>query len=87
MNKNLLVREISKNTNLTQKDCKLCLNAFVDIVNNSLKKGDIVTINGFGKFNVKTRKSRVGFNPKTLQKIIIPNKEVINFKSYNYIND
>ena len=87
MNKNLLVKEISKSTNLTQKDCKLCLNAFIDIVNNSLKQGDIVSINGFGKFNVKTRKSRVGFNPKTREKIVIPNKNVVNFKYYNEVEN
>ena len=85
MNKNMLIKEISKETKLTQKECKLCLNSFIDIVNCSLKKGDIVSINGFGKFNVKLRKSRVGFNPKTREKIVIPNKNIVNFKYYKEI--
>lgn len=82
MNKNLIIKEIAKQTTLTQKDCKLCLNAFIDIVNNSLRSGDIVNINGFGKFDVKTKKARVGVNPKTMQKIIIPNKNIVKFKAF-----
>ena len=87
MNKNMIVKQISKETNLTQKDCKLCLNSFIDIVNSSLKQGDIVSINGFGKFNVKLRKSRVGFNPKTGEKIVIPNKNIVNFKYYKSVEN
>ena len=87
MNKSLLIKEISKDTKLTQKDCKLCLNSFIDIVNNSLKQGDIVTISGFGKFNVKLRKSHVGFNPKTRDKIVVPNKNIVNFKYYKEIQN
>ena len=85
MTKSSIVKEISKNTNLTQKECRLCLDSFIDIVNESLKKGDIVTINGFGKFNVKTRKSHMGFNPRTREKIVVPNKNVVDFKYYNEI--
>ena len=85
MNKSLIIKEISKSTSLTQKDCKLCLNAFIDIVNNSLRCGDIVNINGFGKFDIKKRKARIGTNPKTLQKIIIPNKNIVRFKAYKGI--
>ena len=82
MNKNLIIKEISKNTTLTQRDCKECLNAFIEIVNNSLRNGDVVNINGFGKFDLKTRKARVGLNPKTMEKIIIPNKNVVKFKAF-----
>ena len=85
MNKTLLVKEISKETKLTQKDCKLCLDAFIDIVRNSLNQGDIVAISGFGKFNVKQRKSHMGFNPKTREKVVVPNKNVVNFKYYSEI--
>ena len=85
MNKSLLIKEISKSTRLTQKDCKLCLDAFIDIVNNSLRSGDMVNINGFGKFDVKTRKTRMGVHPQTLQKIIIPNKNVVKFKAYKTV--
>ena len=85
MNKNLIIKEIARNTTLTQKDCKLCLNAFIDIVNNSLRSGDVVNINGFGKFDIQTRKARVGVNPKTMQKIIIPNKNVVKFKAFKNI--
>ena len=85
MNKKLIIKEISKNTSLTQKDCKLCLNAFIDVVNNSLRSGDIVNINGFGKFDVQTRKARLGFNPKTMQKILIPNKNIVKFKAYKSV--
>ena len=85
MNKNLIIKEIAKNTSISQKDCKLCLNAFIDIVNNSLRTGDVVNINGFGKFDIKTRKARIGVNPKTMQKIIIPNKNVVKFKAYKNI--
>ena len=59
MNKSLLIKEISKDKKLTKKDCKLCLNSFIDIVNNSLKQGDIVTISSTTK-KPKQRKNELG---------------------------
>lgn len=81
MNKESIIKEISKNTSLTQKECKLCLEAFIDVVNNSLRCGDMVTLKGFGRFDVRTRKSRIVVNPITKQKIIVPNKNVVKFNA------
>lgn len=80
MNKAQFVKEISKKTRLTQKDCLTCLNALTEVVTKTLKKGDNVTLVGFGKFQVKHRSARKSFNPQTKRQIMLPANKVPQFK-------
>ena len=56
------------------------LEDFFDIILNSLKKNDKVKIAKFGTFEIRFKKSRVGRNPKTKEKKIISERNVILFK-------
>ena len=71
MNKADLVQSIAKKTGMSKKDAETALNSFVESVEESLAKGEKVTLVGFGTFEVKARAARTGVNPQTKAKIKI----------------
>lgn len=71
MNKTELIDAVAKETNLKKKDAEAAVNAFVNAVEASLKKGEKVQLVGFGTFDVKKRSARQGRNPLTGEKIKI----------------
>lgn len=72
MNKAQLVTRIAEKTNLTKKDSEKVLKAAIESIVDALREGEKVQLSGFGTFEVKNRKSRVGRNPKTNEEIQIP---------------
>ena len=80
MNKNDIIKNVSLDAGVSQKEAKAVLDAFCQMIKLSLEKGEEVKINGFGKFEVKNRKERVGVNPSTKEKMIIPKSKVASFK-------
>ena len=66
---------------MTKKDAAAAVEAVLDTVTGALKRGDSVLLTGFGKFEVRTRAARVGINPKTLEKINLPQTKVPAFKA------
>ncbi|MCF7900349.1 HU family DNA-binding protein [Candidatus Babeliales bacterium] len=80
MNKAMLVESMAKITKLPKATCKECLEAFVSSVGSALKHNKPVVLTGFGTFQVIRRKTRVGINPATGQKMQIPSKKVPKFK-------
>ncbi|MBO5784375.1 MAG: HU family DNA-binding protein [Clostridia bacterium] len=81
MNKTDLIAAVAAETGLTKKDSELAVNAFVNQVTEALKKGDKVSVVGFGTFEVKHRNARVGRNPKTKETINIPASKAPAFKA------
>ena len=63
------------------------LEDFFDIILNSLKKNDKVKIAKFGTFEVRFKKSRIGRNPKTKEKKIITERNVVLFKPSKEFKD
>ena len=80
MNKAELVVKISEVTGLAKKDCEAAINALVDTIQDSLKKGEKVAIAGFGTFDVSNRKARTGRNPLTGETIQIAASKSPKFK-------
>lgn len=65
MNKSQLVEAIAKETNLTKKDTEATVNAFIKVVQKELgKKDGKVQLIGFGTFETRKRKARIGRNPQ-----------------------
>ena len=81
MNKAQLVDQLAKDTKLTKADCERVLNAVVDNVRKTLKKGVDVKITGFGRWYVSKRKALDGRNPQTGATIKIPASRVPAWKS------
>lgn len=80
MTKADLVRVVSAETGIIRKDVALAVDAFLDSVKDSMKDGKHIEIRGFGTFKLKQRKSRIGRNPKTDEKVEVPARIVPTFK-------
>ena len=87
MNKSDLIAEIAAKTGSTKKDAEATLNAFVDVVTESLVKGDKVQLVGFGSFEVRKRAARKGRNPQTKEEIKIPASKAPVFKAGKALKD
>jgi DNA-binding protein HU-beta len=80
MNKSDLVNKIVDTTGLTKSKANQVIDAMVDAIGFSLSNGEKVTLVGFGTFETSKRTGRVGRNPKTGDKVIIPPKRVAKFR-------
>lgn len=81
MTKADLVKAVAAAAGLTNKQASMAVQAMLDAVVDALKKGDTVSLTGFGRFSVKARAARKGINPQTLQPIQIPARNVPAFKA------
>jgi nucleoid DNA-binding protein len=79
VNKDALVHTLMEKTELSKKDVETVLECFIDEVTAELKKGNKVTLTGFGTFKVSNRAAREGINPQTKAKITIPAMTVPKF--------
>ena len=70
MNKSELISEVAKVVS-TKKDAQSAVDCVVSSITKALKKGDDVTVTGFGTFKVMKRKARKGRNPHTGEEIKI----------------
>ena len=80
MNKTELVKAISEKSGSTQKDAENFLNAFIESVTESMKKGEDVAIIGFGTFSVAERAARTARNFRTNELIDVPASKTVKFK-------
>lgn len=80
MNKAELVDAIASKAGITKVQANEALDAFTETVVKTLKKGDRVTLVGFGTFSVAERSARNGRNPATGETIKIKAKRVPKFK-------
>ena len=80
MTKQDVVKEVAKKTQITQKKAEGVVNAFLEVIDESLKGGEVVSFIGFGSFSVSNRSAREGINPTTKKRITIPAKKVVKFK-------
>ena len=81
MTKKEIVLKIAEDTKLKQTDVKKIVQRFLDSVIDSLFKGETIELRNFGVFKVKTRKPRVGRNPKTGKTVPIPERKVVTFRA------
>jgi nucleoid DNA-binding protein len=80
MTKKDIVMKISNEINLTQIDVKKIVQRTLDSILESLERGETVELRNFGVFKVKTRRGRIGRNPRTGQEVQVPEKKVVVFK-------
>lgn len=81
MNKSDLVGKIAAGAKITKVQAANALNSFTSTVSGALKKGDKVTLVGFGTFSITKRAARKGRNPQTGKPLNIPAKKVAKFKA------
>ncbi|MBU1084132.1 MAG: HU family DNA-binding protein [Candidatus Omnitrophota bacterium] len=81
MTKKDIIMKISDDTGMKQVEVKEVVQRTFDIITGSLSRGKKVELRNFGIFKVKTRKGRMGRNPRTGAGVSIPDKKVVSFKA------
>lgn len=88
MTKSDLVQQLSeKVTTLTKKDCELIVDTVFQNMKDALQRGEKIEIRGFGSFTVRVRRAKEGRNPKTGEKVAIPEKRIPFFKVGKELRD
>lgn len=82
LNKSDLIEVLAARLSITYTEAERMLNAFINLIYESLKNGEKVNISGFGQFSVSHRAPRIGVNPRNpSQKIEIPELNTPKFKA------
>ena len=79
MTKSEFVDQVAAESNLAKTDAAKVVDAMINVIEDTLKRGGEVNFTGFGKFTVSKRSSRQGVNPQTGQKINIAASRVPRF--------
>lgn len=87
MTKQELIDIVSEKAGLTKKETGVVVDAILETIVDSLKRGEKVSLVGFGNFEAKTRKAREGRNPATGEAIHIPARTVPSFKAGRALKD
>ena len=85
-----IAESVHNDFGLTKKDCIMFVNDIIDIIIEGLQVNGYVKIHNFGSFKIIRKKSRIGRNPKTMEEVMISERNVLKFKpskfTLNYIN-
>ena len=77
----LIFRLAGRYPQLIAKDVEVAVNSILEAMTTSMVKGDRLEIRGFGSFKINYRPSRTGRNPKSGEKVPVPEKFVPHFKA------
>ncbi len=87
MNKTDFVNAVADQAELTKTDAGRAVDAMVEVIKKALKKGDSVSLVGFGTYTVRKRAARTGRNPRTGQTIKIKASKAAAFKAGKALKD
>lgn len=87
MGKRDVIEAITKKTKLSKKDTETTMNAFMEVIKETLKKGMSVRLIPFGNFEVRHRAARTGRNPRSGAKIKIKARNVPAFRPGKALKD
>jgi DNA-binding protein HU-beta len=87
MNKSELINALSEETNFSKKDISKVLSAFTKVIERTLRKGEKVSLTGFGTYWISRRPERIGINPATKEKIKLPAISVPRFKPGKHLKE
>ncbi len=87
MTKDELIEKVASGTGLSKADASRVINTTIGAITSALKKGQNVTLVGFGTFKVSKRKAREGRNPRTGETITIKAAKVPKFTAGKSLKD
>lgn len=80
MNNKDFTSELSKRLGYTLKDTSELISSLLSGMIRQLEEGNVVTIQGFGTFEVKKKAERISINPTTRQRMLVPPKLVLTYR-------
>jgi DNA-binding protein HU-beta len=75
------IDKVADRSGLSKRDASKAVDAFLDSITDALKQGDAVSFTGFGKFSAQQRAARQGVNPRTGERVQIPEATVPKFSA------
>ena len=87
MTKVELIAAVAANAGLTKKDADKAVSATLEVITETLQKGEKVSLVGFGTFEVRERKERQGRNPQTREPMTIPASKLPAFSAGKALKD
>lgn len=72
MTKSELISSLAKNMNCTRNDATAVINATFAVIQETLEKGEKISVTGFGTFEIRERGEKTCINPKTKEKMVCP---------------
>jgi DNA-binding protein HU-beta len=87
MQKTDFIKAVAEHTGISQKETKQVIDAALKVIEDALKRGEKVTLTGFGTFEVRQRQAREGVNPQTRAKINIPATKTPGFSASSTLKD
>jgi DNA-binding protein HU-beta len=87
MQKTDFVKAVAEQCGVSQKDTKTIIDAALKVIEDAMRRGEKVTLTGFGTFEVRQRQAREGVNPQTRAKINIPETNTPGFSASSTLKD
>lgn len=87
MNNKEFTSELSRRLGYTLKDTSELVSSMLMNIGEHLQEGNVVTIQGFGSFEVKKKAERISINPATKQRMLVPPKLVLAYKPNTSLKD
>ena len=87
MNKGDLIERVASDVGLSKAQADRAIDSVLGSITDSLRKGEKVTLVGFGTFMVSQRKARRGRNPQTAELMKIPASKTVRFTSGKVLKD
>lgn len=81
MTKQEFIKQVAERSGLTDRDAGKAVDAFMEAVTDTLKRGDSINFTGFGKFSAANRAARQGVNPRTGERVQIAATTVPKFSA------
>lgn len=87
MNKKEFVENYAAVSGITKAEAKKNVDAFLELIKNTLTEGEEIVLPGFGKFEVKMRSERAARNPQTGETVVVPASKAVHFKAGKFLKD
>ncbi len=87
MTKAEIIERVYQTLGGSKQECAHYVELTFDLIKQGLAGGENVKISGFGKFNLRIKKTRPGRNPRTKQEIMISPRRVVTFKASHVLRD
>ena len=87
MNNKDFTSELSRRLGYTIKDTSELMSSLLSDMTQELQEGNVVTIQGFGTFEVKKKAERITVNPTTKQRMLVPPKLVLAYRPSGQLNE
>ena len=87
MNNKEFTSELAERLGYTIKDTSELINSLLSGMTRELEEGNVITIQGFGSFEVKKKAERISINPVSKQRVLIPPKLVLSYRPSNTLKD